>query len=65
MPGLWFLKNVKKIGFGIALLLINKCEEEERKKKWIDLFWIQSSVTGLMVVAGWVWIDLKMNILFK
>ena len=22
-------------------------------------------VGGLMVVAGWVWIDLKMNILFE
>ena len=37
--------------------------------KFKNLFWIQSLVIGLMgglmVAVGWVWIDLKMTILFE
>ena len=56
---------MKKFGFGIALLLISGFW-------WLGGFlrvaeWVVGGgwMGGLMVVTRWVWIDLKMNILFK
>ena len=65
-------KTWKKLDLELHCCWKINVKKKKEKKKRIDLFWIQSLVTGLMVVVGWVWIvncelwiDTKINILFK
>ena len=50
---------MKKIGFRIALLLKNKCEEEERKKKK-DWSILDSKFGHWVDGGGWVSVDCEL-----